>query len=316
MKTWGKYIGLVVILAVLLLVGIGYQSDKSPEELRQKYGQAPSDFIQVDGMKVHYRREGKRLGNEVPLVLMHGTGASLHTWDGWVNQLASDFEIIRLDLPAYGLTGPEPRHDYSMEAYVEFLGHFLDKIGVSECYLAGNSLGGAVAWEFALKHPQRVKKMILVDAAGYPLVSKSVPIAFRMARNPIAKHLIKYVTPRIVAESSVKNVYFDDTKVTASLVERYWLLTLREGNREAFVKRLNAPTTQRSTWKDIHQLSMPVMIQWGRHDELIPLAIAERFHNDLPNDTLIVYQNAGHVPMEEIPVPTAKDAREFLRKKN
>ena len=311
-----KTLLLIAGLLVLLLVGGSYQPDKTTQELQTLYGQPPSRFVKVNGMSVHYRREGMVSKETVPLVLLHGTGASLHTWDGWVDELKNEFDVFRLDLPAYGLTGPDLRHDYSIEAYVRFLRQFLNQLGINECYLAGNSLGGAIAWQFALAYPSTVKKMILIDAAGYPQQSKSLPLAFRIGRTPVLKHLVKYLTPRAVAESSLKNVYFDDTKVTESLVNRYWRLTLRTGNREAFVKRLNAPTTQNDAWRNIHKLSMPVMIQWGKHDELIPLNAAERFHNDLPNDTLFVYPNAGHVPMEEIPVLTANDAREFLRKKD
>lgn len=310
---WVKSFVGVVGFVVIVLVGVSYQPDTTAEELRAMYGQAPSRFVEINGMQVHYRTEGRASSlDKIPLVVLHGTGASLHTWDGWVRELKKDIEIIRLDLPAYGLTGPNPHHDYSIEAYVRFLHQFLNKIGVKECYLAGNSLGGAIAWQFALAYPSQVKKLILIDAAGYPQQSKSVPLAFRIGRTPVLKQLINYLTPRAIAESSLKNVYYDDTKVTEELIDRYWKLTLRAGNREAFVRRLNAPTTQNEAWQNIRKLSMPVLIQWGKHDELIPLEVAERFRNDLPNDTLIVYSNAGHVPMEEIPERTAKDAREFL----
>ncbi|MFN8348062.1 MAG: alpha/beta hydrolase [Spirosomataceae bacterium] len=307
------FMGLVVAAAVAFIAG--YQSDISLDTLKAKYGESPSEFIEVEGLQVHYRDEGTVEKDSIPLVLLHGTGASLHTWDKWVDMLKNDFRLIRLDLPAYGLTGPNAANQYPMDYYTLFLNRFLQKLDIQKCYLAGNSLGGALAWQFTLKYPERVDRLILVDAAGYPMKSKSAPIAFRIARVPVLKNILKYITPRFMAESSVKNVYADDSKVTPELVDRYWELTLREGNRAAFVARLNQNTTNDDRWKKIPNISIPVLIEWGKYDELIPTEIAQRFHRDLPNDTLIVYSKAGHVPMEEIPEQTAQDARVFLKKK-
>jgi pimeloyl-ACP methyl ester carboxylesterase len=310
-----SYLIIGLILCTLIGLILGYQGDISLETLKTKYAPFPSKFVEVDGLQVHYREEGSPQADSIPLVLIHGTGASFHTWDGWVDTLKNDFRLVRLDLPAYGLTGPNATNKYSMGYYVDFLHQFLQKLGIQRCYLAGNSLGGAVAWQYALKYPNNVAKLILVDAAGYPLQSKSVPMAFQIARMPLLKQVVKYVTPRFMAASSVRNVYADDAKVTPELINRYWELTLREGNRAAFVARLNQNTTTDDNWKSIHIITAPTLIQWGQQDALIPLNIAMRFHQDLANDTLIVYSNAGHVPMEEIPVQTANDARGFLKKK-
>ena len=307
------FLGTVVLLAGCIIMG--YQSDIPLDTLKAEYAPSPSTFIEIEGLQVHYRDEGTAEKDSIPLVLIHGTGASLHTWDKWVDTLKNDFRLIRLDLPAYGLTGPNASNEYPMDYYVSFLNLFLQKLGIQKCYIAGNSLGGALAWQYTLKYPRSVNKLILIDAAGYPMKSKSVPIAFRIARVPVLKSVLKFITPRFMAESSVKNVYVDDSKVTPELVDRYWELTLREGNRAAFVARLNQNTTMDDHWKNMHTIAIPVLIEWGKYDELIPVEIAQRFHRDLPNDTLIVYSNAGHVPMEEIPEQTAQDARVFLKKK-
>lgn len=306
----------------ILLIGWwgGYQSDIAVEQLINKYAPTPSKFMNVDGLQVHYRDEGKPKNDSIPLVLIHGTGASLHTWDGWVETLKNDYRLIRLDLPAYGLTGPNPTNEYELAYYARFLHQFLQQIHVKKCYLAGNSLGGAIAWRFALMYPDNTHKLILIDAGGYSMSGKakstSVPIAFRIARMPLLKNMVKYITPRFLAESSLKNVYYDDTKITPELIDRYWELTLRQGNREAFLARMNAPNAlQDDSWKQIKTISIPTLILWGQHDGLITLEIAKQFAADLPNDTLIVYPNAGHVPMEEIPQQTAQDTKRFLQKK-
>lgn len=315
-----KYILGALMVVLLIVGGIGYQMDLSLEMLKTKYALSPSQFINVQGLQVHYRDEGTPQADSIPLVLIHGTGASLHTWDGWVAALQKDYRLIRLDMPAYGLTGPNPTHEYQLAYYARFLHQFLQQLHIKQCYLAGNSLGGAIAWRFALMYPNAAQKLILIDAGGYAMSGKakstSVPVAFRVARMPIVKNIVKYITPRFLAESSLKNVYFDDTKITPELIDRYWELTLREGNREAFLARMNASNTlQDESWQQIKTIKAPTLIQWGQHDGLITLEIARRFAADLPNDTLIVYPNAGHVPMEELPQQTAQDAKWFLRNK-
>ena len=97
--------GLVYLLVVIILIGKYIVSpDKTFEELAPKYAAAPSQFMALNGMKIHYRDEG--VGP--PIVLIHGTGASLHTWNDWTKELIEDYRVIRLDLPAYGLTGQDP----------------------------------------------------------------------------------------------------------------------------------------------------------------------------------------------------------------
>ena len=305
-------------LLLLLLVGlvVGYQADIPVETLKAKYAVSPSQFLEIDGLNVHYRDEGQCRLDSVPLVLIHGTGASLLTWNGWADGLKNDYRVLRLDLPAYGLTGPNANNQYSLDYYADFLKHFLDKLNVKRCVVGGNSLGGGVAWAFALKYPERVSKLILVDAVGYPMQSKSVPIAFQLAKIGWLKSVFTKITPRAIIESSLKNVYADDAKVTPELVQQYWNMSLREGNRLAFVSRMSATNKPDSSWQRIKTLAMPTLILWGAHDELIPLSVGERFHKDLANDTLIVYKNAGHVPMEEIPNETLRDVRAFLGETN
>ena len=327
MKKILKWIG-YLLLVVFGLIGLwliaNYKADIPLETMKSKYAMPPSQFIEIgdsiEKINVHYRDEGTVTADSIPLVLIHGTGSSLFTWDGWVNELGKDFRIIRLDLPAYGLTGSNKSNEYSMEYYAKTVYELLQKLNVKTCYMAGNSLGGGVVIKFALMYPASVKKLILIDAAGYPIKSKSVPIGFRVARMPIIKNLFTAITPKSLVESSLKNVYVDDSKVTPALVNQYWEMACREGNRQAFVARMNQTNPAKDaagkeSWEYIKTISTPTLILWGKQDFLITLESAERLHQDLANDTLIVYPNAGHVPMEEIPVETARDAAYFLRKK-
>ncbi len=302
---------LLLACAVFLVAGIlaTWAPDRSVAQLSARWAQPPSQFIAVNGMQVHLRDEGPR-NDALPIVLLHGTSASLHTWDGWADSLKDQRRVIRFDLPAFGLTGPDPHNDYSIAAYVRFVGAVMDQLGVQQFVLAGNSLGGQIAWGTALAMPQRVRQLVLVDAAGYPLQPTSVPIGFRIARMPGLRGLMEHVLPRGVVDSSVRNVYGDPTRVTPELVDRYYELTLRAGNRQALAYRLN----QRLSGEEdtIRQLKLPTLILWGAKDQLIPPDNGQRFAADIQGSKLVVFERLGHVPHEEDPQQTVASLKAFL----
>ena len=299
------------VFVFLIVSFFGYQ-DIPIEELKKKYTDSYSSFVRVGGMEVHYRDQGKQI-DSIPIVLIHGTGSSLHTYDNWVSELAINHRVVRMDLPGYGLTGPFPNRDYSYNNYVIFLKDFLESIGLKKCILAGSSLGGNIAWRFTIENPDMVTKLILIDAAGYPLKSKSVPLAFTIAQIPVIQNIFTFITPRFVAKASVENVYKNKTKVDEELVDRYFELTLRKGNRQAFVDRFKVKSDTMSH-KKIKLINQRTLILWGEEDELIPSEMAYLFHDNLPNDTLVILKNVGHVPMEESPSESLMPLIEFLRK--
>ena len=305
------FLALLLVFFLVIILVFGYR-DRPLSELKSKYANSASSFVSVNGMEVHYRDEGIK-NDSFPIVLIHGTGSSLHTFDAWVDSLKISNRVIRMDLPAYGLTGPFPDRNYSITHYTAFINEFLSAMKIEQCVLGGNSLGGQIAWRFAVEQPNKVSKLILIDAAGYPLNSKSVPVAFKMAKIPVIKHLFTYVTPRFLVRSSVENVYFDKSKVTDKLVDRYFELTLREGNRQAFVDRLDAHKDPNSS-NEISTIQQPTLVLWGKNDLLIPVDNAHKFHADLPNDTLVILENSGHVPMEESPIKSLKAVIDFLAK--
>lgn len=315
MKFISKFIKILLfsigLLVIFLVSFYGYR-DIPLTELKAKYAQSPSAFMFVDGMDVHFRDEGNPT-DTIPIVLIHGTGASLHTFNDWTATLKNDYRVISLDLPGYGLTGPFPNRDYSIENYVIFLEHFLSAKGITKCIVGGNSLGGYIAWQFTVKNPEMVEKLILIDAAGYPINSKSVPIAFRMARIPIINKLFTFITPRSLIKASVENVYANKTKVTDALVDRYFQLALRKGNRQAFVDRMILEPDS-SAIGFIKNIQQPTLVIWGEKDFLIPQNNAYLFDDDLPNDSLVILKNVGHVPMEESPHKSLEVVLAFLKK--
>jgi pimeloyl-ACP methyl ester carboxylesterase len=307
-----------IIAGVLLLVagalGAAFVAWRVPDQpvsaLQAKWAPPPSQFIAVRGMQLHLRDEGPR-DDPVPIMLLHGTGASLHTWDGWTRELERERRVIRFDLPGFGLTGPSSDGVYTIESYVDTVLAVADALHLQRFVLAGNSLGGYVAWATAVLHPERVDRLILVDAAGYPFQSQSVPLAFRIARTPILNRLMRDVLPRAIVASSLRDVYGDPSRVTPDLVDRYFDLATRAGNRAALVARFDQ-TQPGSLAERVHEIQVPTLILWGDKDRLIPLDFGERFARDIPDSRLVVFDTLGHVPHEEDPARTVAAVLPFI----
>ncbi len=300
-----KIVAVVVLAGAVAALVATARRDIPADRVRELYGGPPSRFVRVDGMDVHYRDEGRGPA----LLLVHGTASSLHTWDGWARELASSFRVVRLDLPGFGLTGPHPARDYRIETYVATVLHFLDALGIERASVAGSSLGGRIAWQLALAHPGRVERLVLVDELARE--PDPPPRVIRLARLPLAGVVFDTFTPRWLVAHNLHEVYGDPRRVTPALVDRYETLLLRQGNRQAFVDR--ARTIDDDSIADrLGELRVPVLVEWGEEDRWIPLALGRDLARRIPGAVLRVYPGAGHVPMEEIPEPTAADARAFL----
>ncbi len=300
------------VLGLLLAaaVALSWAPDRSLAQLSARWAPPPSQFIALQGMQVHVRDEGPR-DDAQPVVLIHGTSASLHTWEGWVVALKGTRRVIRMDLPAFGLTGPASDNDYSIERYVAFVLAAMDRLGVRQAVLGGNSLGGEIAWNVALSAPSRVTRLILVDAAGYPLRPQSVPLGFRLARMPWVNRIMANLLPRALIEASVRNVFGDPGRVTPALVDRYYELTLREGNRAALPLRF-AQIGRDDPSERLRAIAVPTLILWGGRDRLIPPADGAAFAAAIAGSRLVVFDDLGHVPQEENAQRTVAEVRGFL----
>lgn len=308
-RRWPRFFLIGSLLACVGLLAWSWAPDIPVAELKLRWAQPPSQFIELEGMQVHLRDEGPR-DDPSPLILIHGTSSSLHTWDGWAADLSRERRVIRFDLPGFGLTGPNPGNEYSMAGYVHFVAALLDRLGVTRCVIAGNSLGGEVAWATAHAYPPRVEKLILVDAGGYHVESVSVPIGFRIARTPGLRSVMTYLLPPGMVEKSLRNVYGDPSRVTPELVQRYTDMARRAGNRSALAARMNQRQTGRE--QDIRDLKLPTLILWGGRDHLIPPTYAARFEADIAGSKRVMFEQLGHVPQEEDPAATVAAVHAFL----
>jgi len=271
----------------------------------QKYTNDDSRFLVIDGSLIHYRVEGEGR----PLLLLHGAFSSLHTFDNWADILSDDFLIIRLDLPGFGLSGSMNGHDYSIKAFLDFLVKFLDQLGIDKCDIAGSSLGGWLAWEMALRKPDRVNKLVLISSAGF-MEEHSVPLPFKVARTPVLGKVIKYAIKKSVLRKFLNQVFVDQKKVTDELVDRYYDLFSRDGNPEAFLSLANGRYKSRTN--KLKNIKAPTLIMWGEDDSWLPIENGYWFKVCIPDSELIIYEGVGHIPMEEVPELTARDLHGFL----
>jgi len=314
MEGWiRRLVGLLLIFTALA-VGLSHAPDRPVETLVARWAPAPSDFIEVKGQLVHLRDEGPR-GDPAPIVLLHGTSASLHTWEGWAKALKVQRRIISFDLPGFGLTGPFAGQytpdDYRGDTYARFVIDLLDALQLPHAVLGGNSLGGEIAWRVATLAPERVERLILVDAVGPPFTPEAVPIGFMAARLPVLGWISQHLTPRELVADSVASVYGDPSRVSAPLVDRYYELTLREGNRRALNRRLNQMVIGEDAER-IAQVKQPTLILWGARDRLIPPAVGRDFAQRIAGSQLVVLEGLGHVPQEEDPVRSVEPVKAFL----
>lgn len=318
---WIKRIGLVLGGMVILLVialASAYRSDLSAEAVNAKYLTPESKFIEVDGIQVHVRI----LGEGEPVFLLHGSFASLHTWDAWQQAMSLYYQTISLDFPGHGLTGPDSLKRYGIKDYSELVHALAQKLNIEQYHVAGNSMGGAVAMQLASDFPGNVRSLNLIDAAGAPAADRTLTDStapkksnsggawiFQVARHPVFSKLLLSCTPKFLFAMNMKQVYGDDTKVTDEVTTRYYELMLREGNRQATLDRLSQPRNSNIQYE---RLSMPTLILWGAEDSWIPLAQGKRLQQALPGSNLMILDGVGHVPMEESPTETVSEYLSFL----
>jgi pimeloyl-ACP methyl ester carboxylesterase len=282
----------------------------SRETLVAKYANGQSEFLDLyEGGAAHYRDEGNLSGP--PIVLIHGSNASLHTWEPWVDALRDDYRIVSMDLPGHGLTGAVPGNGYTIDEMVDFVDEVVTTLEVDGFALAGNSMGGNVGWKYALAHPEKLSHLILLDSSGVPdPVETDESYVFRLLRTPVVNQLLIQVTPRDLFADALRSAFFDQAQATDAMIDRYYELGLMEGVREATARRFqNVRGDGTSLLKNIET---PTLILWGDKDTLVPVESAYVFEAEIPDATLIIYENIGHLPMEETAARSAQDVREFM----
>lgn len=323
---------LLVGLALALLLGL-VRTDLPSEVLLERYADEESLLIEFGEQVVHLKDEGPRDG--LPILLLHGTFSSLHTWDGWVEALSQDHRVVRMDLPGFGLTGPHPQGDYSLQAHLGLFEVIRQALAIDQWVVAGNSLGAGYALAYAQHFPDRVEAVGLLNGGRIRFSAEAFEarrqeitraqageqggsLVVRALQVPLLRSALSLITPRFLIRYALEDVYGQPALVTDDLVERYQDLLRREGNRDAFIQRRTRRVDQSHQNQQLadplppEQLTMPILIQWGGQDRWIPPRVGEQLAMALPTSQLIVYPDLGHVPMEEAPDKTVGDFIDFL----
>jgi pimeloyl-ACP methyl ester carboxylesterase len=302
---WGGVLMASAFLSAGVLYGL-WAPDLSFSELKQRYGSSGQQFVQVDGLSIHYKDTGSR---DAPvLLLLHGFGSSLQTWDTWSTQLEQQYRVIRLDLPGFGLTGPSPINDYSEQNDVATLTHFVDKLGLSQFSVIGHSMGGKMAWGLAASVPDRVNALVLMAPDGFP---QTKDIGTKPYAMPSIMGLIQFSLPKYLVRKSIEPAFFDAKALDDSLLNRYYDMLRAPGVRGAILERANQ-TIYTDPVPLLKKITAPTLLLWGEQDKLIPSSNAQSYAHVLAVSKTQLLPKLGHLLQEEQPDVGVKYVTEFL----
>lgn len=317
--------GLLVLIGIVAILAAGgyfalKRDDIAYETLAARYESAASRYVDLPGgIRMHYRDEGDP--NGPTLLLIHGFSASLHTWEPWVERLATgeqrlnDYRVITLDLPGHGLTRAQAGYQASIEAFRDAVEAFVRSQQLTDFALAGSSMGGNVAWEYALAHPEQVNALILVDASGWPETRAEYadePLIFKLLRSPAAP-LLRDLDNTALVRQGLENSFVDTALVDDAMVARYTELSRAPGHRDILLQiTLGFRERNYATPERLAALQMPTLVFTGDQDRLIPPENARQFADAIPNAELVVFENVGHIPQEERPNESSMAVHEFL----
>ncbi len=300
----------LISVALLAIAALLWTPDKSRNTLEAEYAKPPSAFTSVAGLRLHVRDTGDK--NAPALILLHGFGSSLHTWDAWSAQLEKQYRVIRLDLPGAGLTGPDTSSatgDYSDARGFVVLLALMDQLGLGKASFIGNSIGGRIAWGFAAKHPERVNKLVLIAPDGFA----SPGFEYGKAPNvPAVLGLMRYTLPKALLKMNLEPAYGDAKNLNEEMLNRYYDMMLVPGARDAMLERMRQIMLS-DPMPALKTIAAPTLLLWGAKDAMIPISNAQDYLRAMPNSRLVSLEGLGHVPHEEAPSISIVAIETFLR---
>jgi len=301
-----KAFAMLAALLVSVSLWLAWTPDLSRERLLQSYAGTGTAQLMVGDQAYFIQDTGPR--DAPTLVLLHGFGASLQTWDAWAAELEKQWRVVRMDVPAFGLTGPAVNNDYSDEADVARLLALLDQLGLQHVALGGHSMGGRIAWNFAAAHPERVSHLLLVSPDGFPDPRSTSEQTYKVSP---WLGLMKYSLPAWALKMGVAPAYGDDTLLNPQTLRRYQDMMRAPGVRAALIERMRQ-TRNSDPVPRLQNLKMPVLLVWGDKDAFIPISNAQDYLKAIPHAVLASIPQAGHVVHEEAPLPSVQAVKAFL----
>lgn len=307
-------VGLIAVLGAIAFAVLRRDDIPYPT-LAARYESAASRYIDLpSGVHVHYRDEGARGGPA--LLLLHGFSSSLHTWAPWAADLGDTHRVISIDLPGHGLTRAPVGYHASIAAFRDLVEEFAAAYGLERFAIAGNSMGGNVAWEYALAHPERVDALILVDSGGWPRPDAErtrEPLAFKLLRNPASAAVLSQIDTAYLVREGLQRSFADPRLVSDAMVTRYAELSRAPGHRDILIQlMLNRTAREPASTQRLAAIAAPTLVLHGEQDNLIAVAHGRQFHQAIAGAEIVTYPNAGHLPQEELPAESAMAVREFL----
>jgi pimeloyl-ACP methyl ester carboxylesterase len=301
---------LTVLAALATLTFCLWTPDLPREQLESKYLASATDMIDVGTWRLHVRDSGyPATRSHAPAVIMlHGFGSSLHTWDAWTRELSPDFRVIRVDLPGSGLSLPDPAHDYSDSRSLELLLALMGQLNIDRASVIGHSMGGRIAWTFAALHPQRVQKLVLIAPDGFasPGFDYGKPVEV-----PGTLSVMRYVLPKTLLRMNLQADYAQPDALGDALVDRYYDLIRAPGARLAMLERMQQ-TMLVEPLPLLRQIRAPTLLLWGQADGMIPVDNAKDFLQAIPGSRLVTLPNVGHLPQEEAAQASLQTLQAFL----
>jgi len=301
-----KTFQLMAALFLALSLYLAWTPDLSREALLQSYSRAGTYPVKVGEQSVFVQDSGPK--DAPSLVLLHGFGASLQTWDAWAGELEKDTRVLRFDVPGFGLSGPAANNDYSDAADVARLLALLDQLGLQQIALGGHSMGGRIAWNFAVAHPERVSQLILVSPDGFPDPSSTSENTYKVSP---WLGLMHFSLPAWALKMGVAPAYGDESLLTPQVMRRYHDMMRAPGIRSAVIERMRQ-SRNIDPVPLLQSLKMPVLLVWGEKDAFIPINNAQDYLKVIPQATLVSVPHAGHVVHEEAPMASVQAVQAFL----
>jgi hypothetical protein len=303
-----KVIALVLTTFICLAAIYLWTPDKSKAELEKIYGSSNNSYVSTLGVNIHYQDTGPSK-NPIPILFLHGFGASLQTWDTWAESLSEEYRVISVDLPGFGLTGEDPSGIYTDERTVEVLEALLKALQIPQVVLVGNSMGGKFAWQFAARYPYQVAKLVLISPDGF--ASPGIEYG-KKSEVPAVANLYKYFFSKTFLAMNLEPAYADPKTLNDALVNRYYDLMLAPGVRGAILARMQQTSLQDPV-PSLSSIKTPTLLIWGEKDAFIPITNSNDYLKVMPNVKRVSLPNIGHLPQEEQPTLGLAALKEFLK---
>lgn len=299
-----------IALGAIALIGFLWTPDKARSTLEARYLKPSDTLVTVAGTRIRVRDTGSKDASLTPVIMIHGFGSSLETWEAWAASLDDNRRIIRFDLPGSGLSDPDATENYTDARTMRLLLSLMDALGLERADIIGNSIGGRIAWRFAAQHPDRVRKLVLVSPDGF--ASPGFDYG-KTAEVPAIMSAMRWTLPKPMLKANLDPSYGDPARLSADTVTRYHDLMLGPGSRGALLARMQQ-TVLVDPKTILPNIEAPTLLLWGEKDALIPISNAQDYLELLPNATLLALPGLGHVPFEEAPEATFVPLHAFLDK--